>query len=146
MERTVPNITIEPFFVDESVLIRPATFETSELEPIHPTDLNCKNEIYWNWGPSFQRWHDRWWDPIRSSYIPVDIPGLIFSLMHDSRQWSVVPKSVAKTFVKSGRFVIQQLLDPPPERVCYKIFHKHPKPTIKKSLDILNQYMNLISQ
>jgi DNA-binding transcriptional LysR family regulator len=146
MERTVPNITVEPFFIDESVLIRPSTFETSKLEPIHPTDLNCKNEIYWNWGPAFQLWHDRWWDPIRSSYIPVDIAGLIFSLMHDPRQWSVVPKSVAKTFVKSGQFVIQQLLDPPPERVCYKISHKHPKPTIKKSLDILNQYMNLISQ
>jgi DNA-binding transcriptional LysR family regulator len=146
MERTVPNITVEPFFVDESVLIRPATFETSELKPIHPTDLNCKYEIYWNWGPSFQLWHDHWWDPIRSSYIPVDIAGLIFSLMHDSRQWSVVPKSVAKTFVRSGQFVIQQLLDPPPERVCYKITHKHPKPIIKKSLDILNQYMSLISQ
>ncbi|MHC1759999.1 MAG: LysR family transcriptional regulator [Negativicutes bacterium] len=146
MERTVPNITVEPFFVDEAVLIRPATSETGELEPIHPTDLNSQYEIYWNWGPSFQLWHDRWWDPIRSSYIPVDIAGLIFSLMHDSRQWSVVPKSVAKAFVKSGQFVIQQLLDPPPERVCYKITHKHPKPTVKKSLDILNQYMSLISQ
>ncbi len=146
MERTVPNIAVEPFFVDESVLIRPSTFATSKLEPIHPTELDCNYEIYWNWGPAFQLWHDHWWDPIHSSYIPVDIAGLVFSLMHDSRQWSVVPKSVANAFVKSGQFVIQQLLDPPPERICYKITPMHPKPTIKKSLDILNQYMNLISQ
>jgi len=87
-------------------------------------------------------WHERWWDPLRSSYIQVDVAGLVFSLIEDSKKWSVVPKSVANAFVKSGKFVIQQLLDPPPDRVCYKITHKNVKPAIKKSLDILDQYMN----
>ena len=141
MERTVPNIVVEPFFVDESVLIRPATPKMGDLQSIHPTELNCEHEIYWNWGPSFQMWHDRWWDPLRSTHIQVDVAGLIFSLMQDPRQWSIVPKSVATTFVKSGHFIIQRLLDAPPERVCYKITHEHIKPSVKKSLDILDQYM-----
>jgi DNA-binding transcriptional LysR family regulator len=141
MERTVPNILVEPFFVDEAVLIRPTAPETSELMPIHPAELDCEHEIYWNWGPSFRIWHDRWWDPLRTSYIPVDIAGLIFVLMKNPKQWSVIPKSVADTFVKSGQFVIQRLLDSPPERVCYKITHKNSKPSIKKGLDILGQYM-----
>jgi DNA-binding transcriptional LysR family regulator len=141
MERTVPNIDVEPFFVDEAVLIRPATHQIGDLQPIHPTELNCEDEIYWNWGPAFQMWHDRWWDPIRAAYIPVDIAGLIFSLMQDHKQWSVVPKSVANTFVQTGQFMIQRLLDLPPERVCYKITHRHIKPSIKKSLDILDQYL-----
>lgn len=144
MERTAPNIVVEPFFVDEAVLIRPATFETGALQPIHPTELNCEHEIYWNWGPAFQSWHDRWWDPLRSSYIPVDVAGLILSLMQDPKQWSVVPKSVANTFVNSGKFVIQQLTDPPPERVCYKITHRHIKPSVKKSLDILDEYIAVL--
>lgn len=141
LERTVPNIEAEPFFIDRAVLIRPTTPEPGELQPIHPTDLNCEHEIYWNWGPAFQLWHDRWWDPIRSEYIPVDVAGLIFSIMQDPKQWAVVPKSVADTFVKTGQFVIQQLLDPPPERICYKITHKHIKPSAKKSLNILDQYL-----
>ncbi|VBB06526.1 transcription regulator hth lysr [Lucifera butyrica] len=142
MERTVPNIDVEPFFIDEAVLIRPATaHEFGNLQPIHPTELNCEHEIYWNWGPAFQMWHDRWWDPIHAAYIPVDIAGLIFSLMQDPRQWSVVPKSVANSFVKTGQFLIQQLLDSPPERVCYKITHKNIKPSAKGSLALLDQYM-----
>ncbi|EGO64592.1 LysR family transcriptional regulator [Acetonema longum] len=141
MERTVPNIEVEPFFVDEAVLIRPATPGSGELQPIHPTVLSSEYEIYWNWGPAFQVWHDRWWDPLRSASVSVDVSGLIVSLMRDPRQWSVVPKSVADTFVQSGQIVIQRLLDPPPERICYKITHKHSKPSVKKSLDILNQYM-----
>jgi DNA-binding transcriptional LysR family regulator len=141
MERTVPNIDVEPFFVDETVLIRPATYQLGDLQPIHPTELNCEDEIYWNWGPAFQMWHDRWWDPIRSAYIPVDIAGLIFLLMQDPKQWSVVPKSVANTFVKTGQFVIQQLLDSPPKRVCYKIIHRNIKPSVRRSLAVLDQYM-----
>jgi hypothetical protein len=86
-------------------------------------------------------WHDRWWDPARAAHIPVDVVGLVFSLMQDPRQWFVIPQSVAVAFVKTGQFVIQQLLDPPPERVCYKITHRNIKPSVKKSLDILNQYM-----
>jgi DNA-binding transcriptional LysR family regulator len=141
MERTVPNIIVEPFCVDEAVLIRPATPETADLQPIHPTELNCDHEIYWNWGPAFQIWHDRWWDPLRSSYIPVDVAGLIFSLMQAPRQWAVVPKSVANAFVNSGNFVIQRLLDLPPERVCYKITHRHIKSSVQKSLDIMDEYI-----
>ena len=141
MERTVPNINVEPFFVDETVLIRPANHQFDDLPPIHPTELNCENEIYWNWGPSFQMWHDRWWDPVRSAYIPVDIAGLILALMQDPKQWSVVPKSVANSFVKTGQFAIQQLLDAPPKRICYKITHQNSKPSVRKSLAILDQCM-----
>ncbi|MEL7565770.1 MAG: LysR family transcriptional regulator [Dehalobacterium sp.] len=146
MERTVPNIMAAPFFVDEMVLIRRTIPENRDLEKVHPSDLNCEDEIYMNWSPSFQAWHDRWWDPFSPSPIRVDIAGLIFSLMQDPRQWSIVPKSVANAFVKSGQFSIQQLLDQPPARVCYKITHKYPKSTISKSLAILDKYIELILQ
>lgn len=141
MERTVPNIELEPFFVDEAVLIRPAMKDAGDLPSIYPTELNSEQEIYFNWGPAFEQWHDRWWDPLRPAYIPVDNAGLVFSLMRDSEQWSVVPLSVANAFVKSGQVTVQKLLDLPPKRVCYKITHKHSRPTAVQSLAILDQYM-----
>ncbi|WP_371377794.1 LysR substrate-binding domain-containing protein [Sporomusa aerivorans] len=143
MERTVPNIVVTPFFVDEMVLLRRATAGNLEAG-VHPDELNCDHEIYMNWSPSYQIWHDRWWDTFNSSRIRVDTAGLIFSLLQDPKQWSVVPKSVAAAFVKSGQFAIQQLLDQPPGRVCYKITHKYPKSTISKSLSILDNYLDLI--
>lgn len=145
LERTVPNIIVSPFFVDEMVLLRRATSENLGLA-VHPSDLNCDYEIYMNWSPSFQIWHDRWWEPFNASRIRVDTASLIFSLLQDPKQWSVVPKSVAHSFVKSGQFTIQQLLDQPPERVCYKITHKYPKSTTSKSLAILDNYLEIFQQ
>ncbi|MDU4960994.1 MAG: LysR family transcriptional regulator [Sporomusaceae bacterium] len=141
MERTVPNIDVEPFYVDQSVLIRPATPHGGELLPLHPLQLHAADEIYFNWGPDFEIWHSRWWDPLRPACIPVDNAGLIFSLMRSPEQWAVVPKSVADTFVKTGQFAIQQLIEPPPERVCYKIMHRHGRPAARKSLLVLERYM-----
>lgn len=143
MERDVPNITVEPFFLDESVLIRLAAPENTGLQAIHPTELSAENEIYWNWGPAFQAWHDRWWDPLRSSRAAVDVAGLIFALMEDARQWAVVPKSVASSFVLSGKFMIQPLLESPPSRICYKLTHKYPKASTLRSLACLDQYLRL---
>jgi DNA-binding transcriptional LysR family regulator len=144
MERTVPNILVEPFFIDEMVLIRTAVPENSALEAATPESLCSDYEIYMNWSPTYQLWHDRWWDPFSPTRIPVDTAGLIFSLMQDARQWSIVPKSVATAFVQSGRFVIQELWEAPPVRTCYKLTHKHPKPTVNRSLAILNQYLKLL--
>ncbi|HWR30172.1 MAG TPA: LysR family transcriptional regulator [Negativicutes bacterium] len=144
LERTAPNILVDPFFIDEMVLLRVATPDNSGIKPAHPADLSSEHEIYMNWSPTYQLWHDRWWDPFSPTRIPVDTAGLIFSLMQDARQWSIVPKSVATAFVKSGRFVIQELLESPPARTCYKLTHKHPKPTVNRSLDILNQYLKLL--
>jgi DNA-binding transcriptional LysR family regulator len=141
MERTVPNIVVKPFFVDEMMLIRPATPENSCLEAIHPSELNGDHEIHLNWSPSYQAWHDRWWDPFCPSRIPVDSAGLIFSLMLETRQWSVVPKSVADVFVKTGQFVTQRLLDAPPARICYKITHKYPTSMTNSGLAVLDKLL-----
>ena len=144
MEKSSPNISIKPFYVDEVVLLRPSANINSALQPIHPTELNPEQEIYWNWGPSFQYWHNHWWGSRLPTYISVDIAGLIFTLMQNPLQWSVVPLSIAKNFVSSKKFVIQKLLDPPPQRTCYMITPVNIKPSLKDSLDILNNYMSAI--
>lgn len=141
MERTVPNIVVKPFFVDEMVLIRPVTPDNHCLEAIHPSELNGDHEVYMNWSPSYQMWHDQWWDPFNSSRLLVDSAGLVFSLMLEPQQWSVVPKSVAGSFVQSGRFVIQHLLDAPPARICYKITHKYPQSMTNSGLAILDKLL-----
>ena len=64
--------------------------------------------------------------------------------MQDPLQWSVVPLSVAKSFVGSKKFVIQKLLDPPPQRTSYMITPVNVKPSFKDSLNILNKYMTAI--
>ena len=56
--------------------------------------------------------------------------------------WSIVPISVARTFEKIQPIQIHELINPPPDRVCYKITHRYPKPGRMKSLAIFNTFLD----
>ncbi|WP_371380016.1 LysR substrate-binding domain-containing protein [Sporomusa aerivorans] len=144
MERVVPNVAAEPFFEDEMVLVRLATEERTPADTLAPPELDCRYQLYFNWGPAYQMWHDRWWEVYSPSYLRIDAAALIFSLMWDTRQWAIVPQSIAASFAKTDKFVVQRLSDPPPPRVCYKLLPKYPDPAKASSLNLLNQLVRLL--
>lgn len=76
--------------------------------------------------------------------MQVDAAALIFSLMWDVRQWAIVPRSIANAFVRQGKFVVQQLSDQAPPRVCYKLMQKHQEPVKVRLLDEINHFIHLI--
>ena len=125
IEKVVPGIVVEPFYVDKMVLVRLATGTRSMGDVLSPTELDRRHELYFNWGPAYQLWRDRWWDEGDSSRLQVDAAALLFTLMWDERQWAVVPKSIVNMFANPKKFVVQQLTEPAPSRVCYKLRHKH---------------------
>lgn len=143
-ERVVPNIIVEPFFIDEMVLVRLAEAGYTGDKAVSPEELDCRYELYMDWGPSYQIWHDHWWDPHCPSRIRLDTAALIFSLMWEPRQWTIVPQSVATVYLKSGQYVAQRLSPPPPPRACYKITHKYPKPAKVQCMEVLNDIVDKI--
>lgn len=143
MERVVPNITVEPFYVDEMVIVRLKTDERMQPEILAPSELDCHHQLYFNWGPSYEIWHERWWGVYSSSTLRIDSAALIFSLMWDQRQWAVVPKSIAAALAKPDKFIVQQLSDPPPPRVCYKIMPKYPDPVKVPTINMIDQFVEL---
>lgn len=148
-ELSVPNIEIAAFYVDEMVLVRPLTQENMETKTVHPKSLHGENELYINprgWSPAYPAWRERWWGADCSARIQIDSTGMIFPLMQDAKQWAIAPKTIATAFVKLGHCVIQQLSDPPPPMVYYKITHTCPKPSTNESLKILNRYLGLIDK
>lgn len=143
----VPNVEIETFYEDDMVLIRPLTPENIETKIIHPKSLNGEYELYINpkgWSPAYPTWHERWWGADCSARIQIDSTGMICPMMQDSRQWAIAPKTIATAFVTLGQCVIQQLSDPPPPMVYYKITNACPRPLANESLRILNRYLGLI--
>lgn len=144
MERVVPNIAVEPFYVDEMVLVRLATAGRIATNVVSPLELDCRHELYFNWGPSYQMWHDRWWDEYIPHGLQIDAAALIFSLMWDTRQWAIVPRSIATSFVKSDHCLVQRLTNPPPPRVCYKLMSKRPEPVKAPYLDMLSRLLQEI--
>jgi DNA-binding transcriptional LysR family regulator len=141
-ERHIPNILIKPFFTEPMVVIRLST--DSYDDSISPKDLDPNNELFINWSPAYQMWHELWWGPLSPSRIRLDTAQLLLAMMEHPKQWAVVPLSMARSFNTTGHFIIQHLTDPPPNRVCYQITHKYPKYGATQGINLLNQYVDLL--
>jgi hypothetical protein len=48
---------------------------------VNPDNLNPAYELFINWGPSYQIWHDNIWDPLNKPTIELDAVFLIQSLL-----------------------------------------------------------------
>ena len=108
---------------------------------VHPKNLDVKKEVFLDWGPSFQIWHDSWWDPRDSIDVSVDTARLILHFIDIPNTWAIVTESVAYTFEKIHPIKISSLLNSPPPRICYTIKHRNPLTRNKKSLLAFESYL-----
>lgn len=140
------NIIIEPIVNEKMVLIRRLPSENSKVA-YHPHELASQNEIFFNWNPDYRAWHDSWWNSSNRPHVHVDTASLILNLMDNERYWAIVPISMGNAFKKSADFQIYDILEPPPDRIIYKIIHKYPRSTRLTSIKILDKYLkNLQSE
>src|SRR4051794_24404015 len=121
------NIITTPLFSEPMFLVSPSS-SNLKSGPIHPSELDPKNELFCTWGAEYQRWHDYWWNPALSPYISINAPSFLFNFMHNSDCWAIMPISIAKVFEKMGDFEIHSIIEPPPSRVCYKLNHRDGNP------------------
>lgn len=130
------RLRMVPFLQEPMLVVRPhrrralpATVRASKLDP--------RYELYVNWGPAHQTWHDHTWDPLQRAEIELDTVTLIRTLMDDPRHWALAPASAAQNFLASGRLGIQRLEPPPPDRITYMITHRFPRPGARQGIEIL---------
>ena len=141
LERTTPNIIVENFFSEPMVVLCAGTSERSESAMVHPRDLDPEHELYLSAGLSYKLWHDQWWDPGNTTCIRLDSAQLVLSFFCSEKQWAILPFSVAMMAKSRGDFKIFHLAGSPPQRIVYKISHKHPKPSTQASLEVLDHYL-----
>jgi DNA-binding transcriptional LysR family regulator len=141
LRREQPNVTVEQCFAEEVVGLRLAHPDVPEQQFVHPQELAPQDELYVEWGPTVQMWHDQWWDPGCPERIFLDTAQLIFSFFFHPRQWTIVPLSVARQAELTGRYRIFRFAVGQPDRICYKITHKYPKTGAAESLRILDGYL-----
>ena len=144
-ERIVRSLNITPFSVEDMVVLRLASASNQSLAVIEPADLDPHEEIRHDWFPAYQIWHDKWWDPIKPSHLFVTNGRMVLSLLKTPTQWTIVPLSIARSATVDGRYVMQRLSDPPPDRVCFKLTHKFQKPSTKKGLEFFERAAELVA-
>jgi DNA-binding transcriptional LysR family regulator len=143
-EQTLPGVKVERFLTAPMVVLRLGEPFDGNAKIINPNELDPNYELYVPWGPLFQIWHDRWWNPLCLSRIKLESAQLLFTLLQHPLQWAIVPMWIAKSALKEGRFSYYHLSDPPPDIICYKLTHKYPKPSTLQSLAILDHYLDLL--
>ena len=139
-----PCVNVKPFFAEEMMLLRLAGPDRQEGALVKIKELEAQHEIFIIWNKEFQFKHDEWWDPHCPSRIHLDSAGLIVTFMKDPRQWAIVPASVGAHMIQNGKFVLQKLSAPIPKRTCYKVTHKFPYTSLNQTLNILDEYLQLI--
>ena len=141
LERVHSTVHVEKWISEPMVLLRPGLEENSTTKMIHPSELDPDQELYQLGSKSFTIWHDKWWDPLRSTFTFVDNAHLMFSFLKHKDQWAIVPLSVAKMAVSQGCYSFFPLAESPPERIVYKLTHKYPKTSTVASLEIFDHYL-----
>lgn len=142
-ERVSPNVIVEECFTEPLVGLRIASPSNPNFQQIHPHQLDPNHELYIRWGPSYEIWHDKWWNPSSPGRTRLDNP-LFIPLLCNEQQWAIVPQSVANTALATGNFNIFHLQESPPARVCYKLTHKHPKYSALGGLGIMDHYLKIL--
>ncbi|MFB5189440.1 LysR family transcriptional regulator [Alicyclobacillus fastidiosus] len=143
-ERHLSSVDMKPFFTEPMVVVRLGD-NKEHPAAVAPESLDPHDELFINWSPAYQMWHDKWWGShVRPSRMRLDTAQLILAIMEQPKQWAIVPLSMGRSFKSIGDFVIQNLTDTPPNRVCYQITHKSPRQSAVQAIDILNQYSELL--
>lgn len=119
----MPNVSVEKIIDEEMVLVRIQHKNNSEDTVINPNQLDSRNEIFMDWGQSYQIWHDYWWKP-NDYLIRVDAAALIFELMEDEKHWAIVPRSIYNRMNIDGSYIEQKLTSVPPNRTCFMVTHR----------------------
>ncbi len=146
LQREHPNIIVEKCHEEPIVGLCLSQSPYAKSQFIYPHELDANNELYVLWGPNYQIWHDQWWDPLCPGRICLDTAQLILSFFSNERQWAVVPLSVAQAAQKRGDYSIFRFTEAPPNRICYKITHKHAKASTIKGIMILDQYFAMLQR
>lgn len=138
------NIISDPVFHEPMVVIS-LSEKKNQGAKIHPSDLDPRYEIFFNWSPTYMIWHNHWWDPHISCKLEVDTTSLIVENLRDNpNYWAIVPKSTVRSVSPGGDFHMFELTDAPPNRVCYKIVHRYPYSNILQKIELVDSYLKVV--
>ncbi len=138
-----PNVIVEKCLDSPFVVLRASADTLQQNKPVHPQELDPSREIHLPYSNLFQAWHDRWWNPLGPRCITVDLISLLATVLTGS-YWTILPDWIANLYVNTGAYSSSPLLDAPANFAYYKLTNKYSTPAIKKSLDILDNYLDSI--
>lgn len=136
------NIIAQPLLKEKMYLVQ--SQETVLKKPvIHTDELAPEEEIFVSWEEHYQIWHDQWVSRGRQPRIQVDTFELLLHFITDNKRWFIAPISVVDRIRALKNVYVSDIANRtrPPERITYKIKHKHPKESTLQAVQVFEDKM-----
>lgn len=134
-ERASRNVEAVPLFSERHYLVGCLC---SDRRVIDPRTLDPHMELLTDWGSTFRAWHDSYFGIDHQPMAEMDTASSVFNYLSDGT-WCIVPAS-AVPFLQTisatcGHPVqVYELSEPPPDRICYKVVNRTPRPNRVESI------------
>lgn len=128
------NIISEQIFEEKLYLVQSEKPVIPRAQ-VHTDELDSSMELFLSWDDNFQIWHDRWLSSVTRPHISADTITLLDRLWKKDENWMIAPESVIVEFSHYRSLYISELINTPPNRVCYKIRHRYPKTSNKIAVE-----------
>lgn len=113
-------------------------------EPISPSTLKKKDQVYFAWDNQVAAWNQEWWSEREPPYVSVDSCALLTTFLTQQEHWAVCPASVAEGMRRQGLVDVHQFSDPPPNRICYMLRRRLPANTYSQGMEeFIRQFYQL---
>ena len=136
------NLNVVPFYRERLKVLKLSEDGVDEAGTVNVSELNPRYELFINWSLSYQIWHDHVWPNVSDHHFETDTVRHVDSfLAKGKRYWIIAPESVGDYFQRWG--LKAHNIDPePPERICYKLTHKRPNPSVIHALEEFNMALS----
>ena len=122
-------------FYNESMYVVTGSLNDLPGEEIDLDDIAREDELFINWSPSYQNWHEQQWPGPRKSKMELDSIPLTLELLKKSRNWAILPESVVESIRDNKSFRILRSLQSIPNRTTYMVTHKYPRIGAKQGIE-----------
>ena len=128
------NIIAEQIFEEKLYLVQ-SEHPVIPRAQVHTDELDSSMELFLSWDDNFQIWHDRWLSSVTRPHISADTITLLDRLWKKDENWMIAPESVIQELSHYRSLYVSELVNTPPNRVCYKIRHRYPKISNKLAVE-----------
>lgn len=126
-QRKFQNVIAKPIFREKLFLARLMPQPPDANIAVHASDLDFNSEIMFEWGPGFAQWHNTWCRYDIQPILQVDTIAMLMLFLKE-HNWTILPHSIIKALQKQYPIYGIPIIEGPPDRVCYKLTHRFPKP------------------
>lgn len=119
----LPDIKSELLYEESyRVVMRKTENSPAPNTRIHPSMLSPKDEIYEDFGNTFENWHGTWWK-IELVKNRVNVTHTAERYLQKEKSWIILPTSIAHE-LEERSFISYDLDVPCPKHEVYVIYHK----------------------